>query len=400
MKSKYITHIILEGCDGVGKDTICKNLWRKYDFKQRVYVRGEISDYVYSKKYNRPFISTQRGLPFLYVVLIGDEKEIKNHIIHRPLPKGENLDEELAKIKDNSLFEKAVDILKLDYHIIKIYCEKKSIIELVNEIYEKTIDYINNLSIDPEINEFNKLYKKGCEKCGIELKVRGNQPFFNNNMIMCDAHLHNGEFETYSDKRCPHNLIFSLAYNPSEKEIKSIKKTIDFCYPINSKILMRPEVYEYFNEFEKNNISFLTADSKYIPNYNMCIRMEKCFGNNYIKSTAKSRATIYTSRDLIDIKMITVRPYEATLADQIIFVDEITDPDNEILTQIYNDDSMYSEICLKLLRVNPQTICQNYNEIIHNKFLVSYILEQQHKWYDNLKNNLLKGEIKNENKEI
>ena len=37
MKSKTITHIILEGCDGVGKDTICSKLWRKYDFKQKSY---------------------------------------------------------------------------------------------------------------------------------------------------------------------------------------------------------------------------------------------------------------------------------------------------------------------------------------------------------------------------
>ena len=394
MKSKYINHIILEGCDGVGKDTICKNLWKKYDFKQRVYVRGEISDYVYAKKYNRPFISTQRNLPFLYIVLIGDEKIIKKNILNRK-NKDENIKEELEKISDNKEFEKAADILKISYHIIKIYCKDKTIEELVNEIYSKSINYINNLSCDPEINDFNKLYKLGCEKCNINLKVRNNQPFFNNTMIMADAQLHNGSFETYSDKKCPHNLIFSLAYTNTKEEISKIKKDIDFCYPINSKILVRPEVYSYFCEFEKNNISFLTTDSQYIPKYKMCVRMDKCFGNKYINSTARCKATIYTARDLIDIKMITVRPYEATLADQIIFVDEITDENNEILNQIYNDKSDFASICKNLLRVNPSNICDNYKEVISNNELVSYILSQQHIWYDNLKNEIINRDKSN-----
>ena len=159
--------------------------------------------------------------------------------------------------------------------------------------------------------------------------------------------------------------------------------------------MVRPEVYSYFCEFEKNNISFLTTDSQYIPKYKMCVRMDKCFGNKYINSTARCKATIYTARDLIDIKMITVRPYEATLADQIIFVDEITDENNEILNQIYNDKSDFASICKNLLRVNPSNICDNYNEVISNNELVSYILSQQHIWYDNLKNEIINRDKSN-----
>ena len=93
--------------------------------------------------------------------------------------------------------------------------------------------------------------------------------------------------------------------------------------------------------------------------------------------------------------MITVRPYEATLADQIIFVDEITDENNEILNQIYNDKSDFATICKNLLRVNPSNICDNHNEVISNNELVSYILSQQHIWYDNLKNEIINRDKSN-----
>lgn len=397
MKSKTITHIILEGCDGIGKDTICSNLWRLYDFEQRVYVRGEISDYVYAQKFNRRFISTQRGLPFLYVVLLGDKEIIKSHIRNRK-NKNECLADELAKVDDNDLFAKAAEILKNDYHIITIDCGKKTINELVEEIYDKTIFYIESLSADATINEFNKLYKAGCDRCGIKLTVKNNQPFFDDKMIMADAHLHNGQFETFSDKTVPHNLIFSLAYTDNaQRKAELVKKEYDFCYPINSKILVRPEVYEYFAAFEQNQKSFLTTDSDFVPRYKYASRMYKCFGDDYIELTAKARATVYTARDLVPLKMITVRAYEATLANQIVFVDELSDPDNEILNQIYSTDGMYDQLCRELLRVNPNTICNKYNKLMTNESLVEYILSSQKAWYNELKNNLLHtGETKNE----
>lgn len=394
MKSKTITHIILEGCDGVGKDTICSKLWRKYDFKQRVYVRGEISDYVYAKKYNRRFISTQRGLPFLYVVLLGDPSILRRNIMNRQLNEDENLSEELEKISDNKLFKDAAVELQNDYHIIVINCKRKTVEQLVEQIYESTISYINSLSCDRELNNFNLMYKLGCERCGKELTVKNNQPFIDDEMVMADAHLHNGQFETYSDKTLAHNLIFSLAYSRELLyDTQNINKDIDFCYPINSKILMRPEAYEYFSAFEKHQKTCLTTDSKYIPKLD-CIRtFEKCFGDEYIMKTAKARATIYTSRDLANIKMMTVRAYEAALANQIIFVDTYTDPDNEILSQIFNEDNELNNLCKKLLYVTPETICQNYNVIMKQPQIYNHILSKQREWYINLANSLIKSEV-------
>lgn len=383
MKSKTITHIILEGCDGIGKNTIAQHLWPRYNFRQRVYVRGEISDYVYANKYHRRFIATQRGLPFLYVVLTGDIEQIKEQIIARNSDADMAL--ELSKVSDNALFEQAAKTLQHDYHILTISCKGKTIEQLVDEIYEKTTAYINSLEIDDEYNAFNAMYAKGCRKLNIEFNVKGNQPYFEDTMIMADAQLHNGSFETFSDKTYAHNLIFSLAYDAEIRSAASlVEKTIDFCYPINSKILVRPEVYTYFSKFNSAEKTFLTTRSDYVPQYKYVRTFDKCFGNEYILTCASARATIYTARELSYLNMMTVRAYEAVLARQIIFVDCQTDTNNEILSQIYPSTSKLDTQCRQLLFVTPETIINNYNIICSNETLVRHILTSQDKWYDKL----------------
>lgn len=377
MKSKNITHIILEGCDGVGKDTIKDKIWRAYNFQYRVYCRGEISDYVYAKKFNRKFISTQRGLPFLYVVLIGDEEIIEKHIKERAERlswSSDLLEKELEKISDNKLFEKYAVLLSKEYHILTIYCKDKDIHTLCTEIYDKTTEYINNLSTDIELTPFNTQYKLGCDKLKIKFDVRDNQPYMNDIRIMADAHLHTGAFETFDNKDIPHNLIFCWGYDINLID-KKVPKTVDFAYPINSKILQRLEVYEYYTEFEKNKISFLVTDSIYVPNYNCAKRMGKCFGNEYITRLAIAKATIYTARDLVDIEMMTCRLYEGILANQIVFVDKLSDPDCKILKNIYNDN----ERLINLLYITPETVVKNYRALSDDD--VDVILHTQQDWF-------------------
>lgn len=377
MKSKNITHIILEGCDGVGKDTIKDEIWRAYNFQYRVYCRGEISDYVYAKKFNRKFISTQRGLPFLYVVLIGDEEIIEKHIKERAERlswPSDLLKKELEKISDNKLFEKYATLLSKEYHILTIYCKDKGVHTLCAEIYDKTIEYINNLSTDIELTPFNKQYKLGCDKLKIKFDVRDNQPYMDNIRIMADAHLHTGAFETFDNKDIPHNLIFCCRYDINLID-KKVPKTVDFAYPINSKILQRLEVYEYYTEFEKNKMSFLVTDSMYVPNYNYAKRTGKCFGNEYITRLAIAKATIYTARDLVDIEMMTCRLYEGILANQIVFVDKLSDPDCKILKNIYKDN----ERLINFLYVTPETIVKNYRALSDDD--VNTILHAQRDWF-------------------
>lgn len=365
MLSRTITTIILEGSDGVGKDTIAHEMWQNHFAKYRVYVRGELSDYVYAKKYGRPFHSTQRGLPFVYVVLLDSEDSIANKIKNRDGTDAEDL----KKISDQYLFYDAVRHLRGDYHIITYSVYNKTPEECANEIYELVDDYANGLRNDESINEYNQMYKKGCEKMGIKFSVKNNQPFFNNTMVMADAQLHNGSYEKVMDKKCPHNLIFSLAYSDTPK---LSKKTFDFCYIIGSKINVRSEVRSYLAAFDNYDLTCMTKTDA----------PDKVFGDEYIERISKAKATIYTARDLTALEMITVRPYEAALADQILFVDEESDPDNKLLQQIH-EHTKYA----KLLRVNPDNIAYIYKSLTAED--MNAILVHQHGWYRQLRKDCL-----------
>lgn len=375
MKSKYITNIIFEGTDGVGKDTLSFAVWKRLNFKYHVYVRGEISDYVYAKKFGRQIRMTQNGLPFLYIVLTASKEHLKRNIEKRE-KRRESKREELAKIKDNELFLKAAEELKHMYHIVVVDVTDKDIEQATQCILNSIKSYINSLPCDRELNQFNKMYELGCRRAGLNLEVKGNQPFINNDMIMADAHLHNGVFETYSNRLFAHNLLFSFAYDRCHT---LMSEEFDFVYPINSKVLQRPEVYEYLAAFYKGDKSVLTTDSEYLPKMSNMSFMPKVFGNDYISQLHRARATIYTSRDLADLKMMTVRVYESIIANNIVFVDKLTDKDCEILKQIHGDN----QALIDILYVTPDTIVQNY-EKVKNRGLVFTILDNQRRWYKKL----------------
>lgn len=367
MLSRTITTIILEGSDGVGKDTIAHEMWQDHAAKYRIYVRGELSDYVYAKKYKRAFRSTQRGLPFLYVLLTDEMESIANKVVRRDGCESEDL----KKVCDQKLFIDAMNDLKSDYHIIEYSVHDKTPQQCAKEIYALCDSFAASLKEDESINEYNQMYKTGCDQLGIKFSVKNNQPFFDDTMIMADAQLHNGIYETFSDKRCPHNLIFSLGY--SNIDINT-SKSFDFCYIIGSKINVRQEVNEYLKAFKDADIRCMTKiEAK-----------DKVFGDAYIRRISQAYCTIYTARDLKSLKMITVRPYEAALANQILFVDKESDPDNEILSQIHGQ-SKYKN----LLYVTPETIADTYKNLTQNDFAI--ITEHQHRWYDRLRKTCLKN---------
>lgn len=372
MKSKNITTIILEGSDGVGKDSVAHEMWQVHDKHFRVYVRGELSDYFYAKKYNRPFISTQRGLPFIYVLLTADKEILRKRICEREYESEERLQEELEKVNDQEKIIKLLDEFSKDYHVITIDTSNKSIKEVAETVWTKVQEYQDNLAKDPEINEYNKMYKRGCDKLGLKFYVRDNQPFIDNNSIMADAQLHNGSYETFDDKTMPHNFIFSLGYDDTEK----IENTgeFDFSYIIGSKIAVRQEVNDYFTAFKSNNLSCMTRETY----------STKVFGNDYLKRIAKSKATVYCCRDLAYLEMITVRPYEAALASQIMFVDKQTDPECKILRQIYTEsDELY---IIDKLYVTPDTIAENYRSLTNDD--IDMIITAQKRWYNKLKHQI------------
>lgn len=366
MKSKNITTIILEGVDGVGKDSVAHEMWQRHDKHFRVYVRGELSDYVYAQKYKRPFISTQRGLPFLYVLLVCKPMDLIYRISTRKYESAEEYRHELDKADDQSLFVDAAHEFSKDYHIVVLDTTYLTIQEAADKVWVLAQRYSEILTADEELNEYNKMYKRGCDKLGLKFYVRDNQPFIENNSIMADAQLHNGSYETFSDKTMPHNFIFSLGYN---KFTEQTEKKFDFSYIIGSKIKVRPEVTTYLQKIRTAGLTCMMKET--YP--------DKVFGDAYIDRLSLAKATVYCCRDLAYLKMITVRPYEAALSKQILFVDKESDPDCEILKQIHGDDD---DLILKLY-TEPDIIAVQYLSLTKDE--CTRILTNQRKWYINLK---------------
>ena len=376
MKYKNIHNLVIEGPDGVGKSTLIKNIFKKYNYRYMCYHRGEISNKFYAKKYNRPYFVTQNNLPFLYIVLTCEEEELKNRINKRHYNSENERLEELEKVKDNKLFKQTAEEMTNDYDIVFIDTTKLN----ENEVLEKVSDILNNLNLnyDKEMSTWNEMYDIACKKYNLKFNVKENQPYINDIPMMVESTLHNGVYETYSDKRYPDNLLYSLAYDKSK--IKLNKKEFDFVYIINSKIKRRPEIYEYYDNFIKNEKTCLISDNPLIEENKLLIRTGRIFKEKFIEALSKANATVYCSRDLSYLNLQTARLYESILAENIIFVDKLTDLNCDILKQIYG---MNDEI-INLLYVTPETICENYNKIISNESTVKYIINKQNEFYNNL----------------
>ena len=386
MKNNNISYIILEGGDGVGKSTLNPYIYRKFNRKFTIETRGDISEYVYAKKYNRPMHKYEHGLPFLYVILIRDKLETTQMIIDRKTQSFvENIstEDELNTLDDQDLFIQAAKDLKDEYNIIVVDLSGCNIEQSVDKVCHAIEEYIqNNIKYDETMNMFNKMYELGCEKYDLIWRCIDNQPYLNNQMIMADFQYHNGMFETYTNKTIPHNLLFSAAYSKTNMtDINDFyDREIDFVYPINSKIKFRNKIWAYLQELLKHHI-VLTTKTDYLQSLDMSnlAIFDKVFGDGYIKQLSRAKATVYSSRELAHIEMMTVRCYESVLADNIIFVDEKTDPQHKILTQIYKDD----EEMIEQLTVNEHNISQKYEWIMSND-CVCYILTKQRQWYEKL----------------
>lgn len=390
MRTRNISHIILEGVDGVGKTSMIYPLLKKLDYKYSIYDRGELSNYIYSKRYGRKFETIQIGLPFLFVILTCDRKELEKRIRSRGGSE-DFIKEELKKIKDQHEFKKLVNGFSNDYHIIEVDTTGLTLDESVELVADNIIKYINSLSYDNELtyNSFNRLYSEAAKLLNWDFEVRGFQPYLNGEKIMTDTQYNVGKFETFTDKSYPVNLLYSLGY-PTEIEVIDFEqRDVDFVYPVNSRVLLRPEVYEYINVFVVEGKKVLTTDTDLMHKHDNILRFGKVYGVDYIKTLSRAKATVYTGREVEYLKMQTGRLYESILAKQLVFVDKYSDLDGDMLKLIFPNDKEIREI----LTVTPDTIVRNYNIITSNKEMYEYILETQSKWYFELRENLLRRRI-------
>lgn len=388
MKSKTISHIVLEGTDGVGKTSLLRNLLAAYQYRYVVYDRGELSNFVYAKKYYRPFISLQRNLPFLYVLLTADESALRERILMRGIKEHQTMqtiDYELSKIKDQKLFIEAAKDFENDYHIITVDTTGLNEQQVCTKVVNMVDEYVDALPCDKEETEWNKMYRKACDKSGKTFEVRANQPYIDGKMFMSESTWQNGAYETFTNKLCPDNLLFASAYSENCYCLGTDNKDLDFAYVINSKINRRFEVLDYYLEMLKHNKTCLVSDKiqkafdddrfKAIP---------KTFGDDFIRQLSRANATVYCARDLEYLKLQTARLYEGIMANQIVFVDQESDKDCDMLKMIHRDDKI-----IDLLYTTPEYFVSSYDKIMNNNSLRERILFNQRSWYEVLKRKVL-----------
>ena len=392
MKSKNITTLILEGADGVGKSTITLKLFKIYNYRYMVYHRGEMSNLLFALKYNRNFTPTQVSLPFLHILLTCDKDELRRRITQRETALNhskEEMEAELAKVNDQDKFIELAGKMSQKYHIIVVDTTGKTADETAAEVAKKVDEYVANLEIDANVSEWNAMYKKACDKLGLAFTVRDNQPYINDIMFMSEFNLQNGVYEMFGNKDYPDNFIYSLAYD-DVSPVKVDEKDVDFAYIINSKIKDRREIFDYYSAFCNADKTCLTSSYELIPDDPHLIKTGRAFGNDFINMISEAKATVYCARDLEFAKLQTARIYEATLADQILFVDKLSDTGCEMLKAVHKDD----EKLIELLYVTPENIVSNYDYVMSHKDLYDKILSNQHSYYEWLKESVGAGKFK------
>lgn len=363
MLPKNVSLIFIEYCEP--DDGFMSRLTTdvSYGLNDRYLVKydGDITEYVCAEREHRVPNKYLHNVPALHVVLYD---KTSNGILN----------------ERNAAYVRAATLLKDEYNIITIETSNMTYDEVVDTITNEVKKFVSALPTDKEINGFNELYKKGAEKYGLKVTIRDNQPYLENQQFMADFQYHNGLYETFEDKSMPDTLLYVAAYNNTETDMSN--KTIDFQYPINSKILFRPEVKDYVKHIS-DSLTLLTTESHYlddVANMKNVTMFGKVFGDDYIKQLSRTKATIITNRELAHTEMMTARWYEAVLANTVIFVDKITDPYSKVLKQIHSDN----EKLIDLLTVIPETIVNNYLTVINDTQLVKQILDAQHKWFNKL----------------
>ena len=386
MKSKNIHNLVIEGPDGVGKTTLIKGLFKHYNYRYMLYHRGEISNYIFAKKYNRTYYVTQNNLPFLYIVLICSKETLKNRILQRAKDESwvqDDLTEEISKVNDVDEFLDAVEKMKNEYEIVVINTDGLDAHQTLMKVVEYLDKRFEALPKDDEstYTQWNKIYKKGCDALGIKFDVIDNQPYFNGIPANCETTLQNGAYETFTHKEVPTNLVFTLGYGVLDV---NNEKTHDFEYVINSKILKRPEVFEYYDAIERAGLTCITSNFEAIRHYKGFERHDRIFGVDYLNVISHARATIYTAREVEYMKIQTGRLYEGIIANTVVFVDELSDLNRDILRNIYGDN----DELINLLTIKPENIIEKYNKVFSDEKLVDFILKKQHEYLEKLINAL------------
>lgn len=352
-----ISHVVIEGCDGVGKSTLLFGLQKKFNrigpsFRDR----GELSDFVYAKKFGRSVVSVnQCHLPFLYVLITKSEDEIRKQLERRaqidPVA-AKDLSEELDAIKDQSLFMDVFHEFKVDHHAIMCNLTGKTIDESIDFVYDKINEYIDHLPKDcADSTTHFILSSAACKKQWRFHSING-QPYFNSKMAILDPDKHNGVYETVTDKTYPISLMYAAEFEPYVKDRVKTDKNLAIV----------------------DNRVFLDDHEVILPEHitNIMTGMEG-FMNVFNTSSCVEYYTRYGYRHGVSPML-----YLAAMTNTVIFFDQRHTLQMDIYQQIYKN---HEELIKYVTFISKDSLKEKKKDVFDNENIKKAILFAQKQWY-------------------
>lgn len=352
-----ISHVVIEGCDGVGKSTLLFGLQKKFNrigpsFRDR----GELSDFVYAKKFGRSVVSVnQCHLPFLYVLITKTEDEIRKQLERRaqidPVA-AKDLSEELDAIKDQRLFMDVFHEFKVDHHAIMCNLTGKTIDESIDFVYDKINEYLEHLPKDcADSTTHFILSSAACKKQWRFHSING-QPYFNSKMAILDPDKHNGVYETVTDKTYPISLMYAAEFEPYVKDRVKIDKNLAIV----------------------DNRVFSDDHEVILPEHitNIMTGMEG-FMNVFNTSSCVEYYTRYGYRHGVSPML-----YLAAMTNTVIFFDQRHTLQMDIYQQIYKN---HEELIKYVTFISKDSLKEKKKDVFDNENIKKAILFAQKQWY-------------------
>lgn len=352
-----ISHVVIEGCDGVGKSTLLFGLQKKFNrigpsFRDR----GELSDFVYAKKFGRSVVSVnQCHLPFLYVLITKSEDEIRKQLERRaqidPIA-AKDLSEELDAIKDQRFFMDVYHEFKVDHHAIMCNLTGMSIDESIDFVYNKINEYIDHLPKDcADSTTHFILSNAACKKQWRFHSING-QPYFNSKMAILDPDKHNGVYETVTDKTYPISLMFAAEFEPYVKDRVKTDKNLAIV----------------------DNRVFTNSHEVILPEHitNVITGIEG-FMNVFNTSSCVEYYTRYGYRHGVSPML-----YLAAMANTVIFFDQRHTLQTDIYQQIYKNRE---ELIKYVTFISKDSLKEKKKDVFDNENVKKAILFAQKQWY-------------------
>lgn len=357
MKNYNISHVIIEGCDGVGKSTLLFGLQKKFNrigpsFRDR----GELSDFVYAKKFGRNIVSVnQCHLPFLYVLVVKKEEEIREQLRHRAKlhPEFEkDLEEELDAVLDQKEFINLLPEFAVDHHVLCCDLSGKTIEESIDFVYNEILKFISKLPKDVANSTTHFILQSAAAKKNWRFYSINGQPYFNSKMAILDPDKHNGVYETVHDKTYPVSLMFASEF---EKYVKDCDKFDNKVNILDNRITLNKIGIDL--KEHTDDVFAAMQDYMNLLNNTSCVAYYTRYGYRHCVSPLL---------------------YMAAMANTVIFFDQALTHECEVLKQIYEHDPKLMEY---VVFFGEKSLEEKKKAVFEDENVKKAILFAQKQWY-------------------